>query len=212
MTFDVEEALRLYPLPEGIDDAVVNRGQCASALRVSENIVSKYLDQGMPVLSRGSNGQAYEFQLSECFAWKMWRDAEQRRKRDEGDRAAAQMALLFRNDDEEDPNGPVMTADQIAAEADAAYRKARADELRGELVRAHRMRALLEDLLVMFRGSIMTIPDFAEMQFGLVPDQVQALQDRCDQVLIQARAEIDRVLVAPKGEVEQLPGASGQAG
>lgn len=201
MDFDLEDALARYPLPSDIEDLKVNRGQCALSLGVSEPMISRYLDQGMPVVSRGSNGQAYEFQLSECYAWKMHRDEESRARRDAGDKAAAQMALLFRNDDEEDDAGSVMSADQIIKESQADYQKNRAAELRRELVRAHRVTQLFEDVLTEVRTQFVTLVDFAEMEFSLSPEQVRRLQVRCDGTLTQMRQVFSE---AVPGEVQNL--------
>lgn len=202
MTFDLEDALRRYPLPEDIADVVVNRGQCATALGVSENIVTKYLDQGMPVLSRGSNGQAYEFQMSECFAWKMARDEANKARRDAGDRVAAQMSLMFRGADEDGADeGPVLTAEQIIKESQADYARNKAAEARRELVRAARVREAFEDMLIVVRTQVVSLVDFAEMEFGLTPEQVRKMQVRCDGTLVQMRQEFSQ---ACPGEVALL--------
>lgn len=204
--FDLAEALERFCLPDNVDDCVVNRGQAAVGLNVSETMLSRYIDQGMPVVSNGSNGQAYEIRLSEAYAWKMWREDQQRRRKLEGDQAAAQMRLLFRNDDEADPNDAFLSAEAIEAEADAQYKLARAGELRKELVRAQTVRDVFEELMVMFRNSIMTLPDYCEMNFGLAPTDVEKLQGRCAQVLVQARQTIEEhaTLRKNKGEVASL--------
>lgn len=202
MDFDLEEAMKRFPLPEEIADDLMNRGQIATSLGVSEPIVTKYLDQGMPVVSRGSNGQAYEFRPSECFAWKMHRDDGLRVKRAAGDLAASQMAMLFRNDDEaEDDGAPVMSAEQIIKESQADYQRNRAAELRGELVRAVRVREAYENMLIAVRTQIVSLVDFAEMEFGLNPDQVRRMQIRCDGALVQMRHELTKVC---PGEVAEL--------
>jgi len=202
VAFDLEDALRDYPLPDGVADVVLNRGQCATALGVSENIITKYLDQGMPVLSKGSNGQAYEFQLSECFAWKMHRDEQHKEKRAAGDRVAAQMSLLFRGEDDEDLNdGPVLTAEQIIKESQADYSRNKAAEARRELVRAARVRESFEDMLIVVRTQIVSLVDFAEMEFDLTPEQVRKMQVRCDGTLVQMRQEFSQACPA---EVEHL--------
>lgn len=214
MTFDLEDALRRYPLPEGIEDVVMNRGTIAKALGVSENIITKYLEQGMPVLSKGSNGQAYEFQPSECFAWKMHRDAELAERRAAGDRAAAQMSMLFRNEEEEDA-GPVLTAEQIIKESQADYQRNKAAELRRELVRASRVRDAFEDMLVVVRTQIVSLVDFAEMEFGLTPDQVRRMQVRCDGTLVQMRQEFGQICpgeVAKISRHDPLDGERSEAG
>ncbi|MBY6160024.1 terminase small subunit [Mameliella alba] len=185
--FDLEAAMRDHPLPEGIEDRVVNRKQCAQALNVSENIITKYLDQGLPVVSHGSNGQAYEFQLSEVYAWKMARDAELQRKRSEADRAAAQLALHFRGQDPDEDDARILSADEIIKESRADYERNKAAELRGELVRAARVRQMFEDVLIEFRTQIVSLVDFAEMEFGLSPEEVRKMQVRCDGTLVQAR-------------------------
>ena len=192
MTFQLEEALRRFPLPEGQTDMTVNRRQCATALDVSEPMITRYLDQGLPVLSRGSNGQAYEFQLSEVYAWKMWRDAEVRRQDEAAELAAMQMRLLFRNDGEDDDGAGALTAQEIAQEADADYKRNKAAELRGELTRTARVREVFEEVLVEFRNQVTTLVDFAEMEFSLKPDQVEKMQRRCDAALVAARHNLDR--------------------
>ena len=54
----------------------LNKSQLARALNVSEPTVDRWIGDGMPVLSAGTNGRSYEFQLSECFAWRKAREAE----------------------------------------------------------------------------------------------------------------------------------------
>jgi phage terminase Nu1 subunit (DNA packaging protein) len=206
VAFEIEEALRRFPLPDGLSDAVVNRAQLATALGVSENTITKYVTQGIPVITAGANGQSYEFQLSECYAWRMWRDDEVRAIKAAGDAAARQMAMLFRNSDDDDDDQPFMSARQIQEEADADYRRQRAAELRGELVRASKMRVLLEDILMEFRTSITTLVDYCEIEFGLKPDQTDKLQRRCDQALVQSRVRMSEELCAPAGEMAEFGG------
>lgn len=202
--FDLDAARVEFPLPKGQADAVLNRSQLAVALNVSDNTITKYISRGMPVLTEGGNGREYEFQLSDCYAWRMSQDAEAQARKRAGDEAAAQLALLFRNDHEDGVSPSAgLTAEQIAAESDADYRRNRAAELRRELVRAHRVAELFEDVLVQFRTQITTLVDFAEIEFGLTPEQVTKLQARCDSALVSARAELGKV-IAP-GEVAAMP-------
>lgn len=211
MAFDLEEALARHPLPGELTDAVVNRGQLAVALGVSENMITRYLELGLPVVARGSNGQAYEFRLSEAYAWRMWDLAERQARVANATAAAQQMALLFRNDaDAETEDGPVLTARQIAEEADADYRRSRAAELRGELVRRHLVEALIEKLLVLFRDSMTALPDWCEIECGLTAQHVEKLERRCGQSLTQTRIEVERMLRDRNGEVRQV--APEQAG
>lgn len=209
--FDLEAARREYPLPDDIPDQVVNRATLARGLDVSENTVSKYLADGMPCLTVGGNGRDYEFQLGDCYAWRMARDADLAAKRRAGDAAAAQLALVFRNDDEGGASETAgLSAREIAEESDADFRRHRAAEQRRELVRTSRVRELFEDVLVEFRTQVTTLVDFSELEFSLTPDQVEVLERRCDNALMQARQKLEQKL--GDGEVTPLRGPDRQEG
>ena len=172
------ELTKAYPLPEEIEDAVLNRSQIALALQVSENTITRWISQGMPVEEEGSNGREYQFQLSHCYAWRVERDAQQREARKKADAVAAQMSLLFRNNDAEDPNEGLLSAEDVIKESQADVARNKAAELRRELVRAHRMRSTMEEVMMAFRNHAITIVDFAEMEFGLEPEGVEKFQLR----------------------------------
>lgn len=200
--FDLNDALARFPLPDDVDDLVVNRTQLAKALNTSDNTITKWLGRGMPCEASGSNGQGYEFQLSHCYAWRMATLEAEGEARRRADAAAAQLALSFMNPDEEDADQAALTPRQIREFAEADMQRNRAAELRGELVRAARVRELFEDVLVAFRTQVMTLVDFAEREFALDPKQVDALQKRTDQALLDARARIEATI--PRGEVAQM--------
>lgn len=203
MDADALDALvRAHPLPEGITDEVLNRSQLAVAMQVSDNTISKYLSRGMPCLSQGGNGKDYEFQLSHCYAWRMAEDADLAAKKAKGDDVARQMALHFRNDDEEiEDSAPVLTAKEIKEESEADYARNKAAEARRDLVRRHRVDELFETVLIEFRTQITTLVDFAEMEFSLTPEQVEKIQTRCDSTLVQARVNLQSVT----GTVIEIP-------
>lgn len=199
-----------WPLPVGVEDGTLNRGQLALAFNVSENTVTKWVTAGMPVLSAGQNGVAYEFRLSHCWAWRQSRDAEAQARKARGDQIATQAALAFRNlDEEEEAQEGGMTAEEVRKWAEAEYHRNRVSEQRGDLLRASRVRDMLEDVMAGFRTAVTTLPDWAEMEFGLSPDQVDKLQLRCDEALKSARFEIESVLRAP-GSVIALRGDQGE--
>lgn len=182
-----------WPLPEGAQDGVLNRTQLAQAFSVSENTITKWMQLGMPVLSTGQNGVAYEFKLSHCWAWRQERDDTARAIRAKGDQLAAQAALAFRNvDEEEAAQEGHMTAKEVHEWAVAQYHRDRVAEMRGDLVRASRVLTLFEETLNAVRTAVYTLPDYAEREFGLTAKQVATLQGRCDQVLIEMRNAIER--------------------
>lgn len=204
-TFDLEQALAEYPLPEGVSNEVVNRTQLARALNTSENTLSKWLSRGMPCLEEGGNGKDYEFQLSHCYAWRMARDAAERETRDRADEAAAQLAMHFGNDElQGDASEARLTPREIREQSEAHIVRMKAAQMRGDLIVASKVRAGVEEMLERVRRNIITLPDFAEREFGLNPDQVQALETRGFQVLLNMRRDIEELLGV--GEVVDLAG------
>lgn len=193
-----------HPLPDGVEDdgTPLNRAQLARAFGVSENTVTKWLGQGMPALSTGANGVAYEFSLSHCWAWRQDRDDRSRAAKARGDELAAQAALAFRNlDDDQAEAEAGMTPGELRQWSEAEYHRNRVAEQRGDLVRVDRMRALIEDVFVTFGAEMDTLPDFAEMEFGLSVEQVTKLQARCDQM----RLEVRRLITAGLGQSSVVP-------
>lgn len=201
--------LRKWPLPAGVTDGVLNRAQLCAVFDVNDTTMTKWVRLGLPVKAAGTNGQAYEFQLSHAWAWKQERDDALRRRKDEADGLASAAAAAFRNlDEDEAEREPSMSANEVRAWAEAEFHRNRVAEQRGSLVRADRMQALLEDVLVAFRTAVTTLPDWAEMQFGLSAAQVDLMQGRCDDILNAARVQIERGLKA-KGAIVALDEASG---
>lgn len=192
-----------WPLPDGVDDSVLlNRAQLAIAFKVSENTVTKWVGQGMPAESSGSNGLSYAFRLSHCYAWRMEREERLRSDKVRGDQAAQQAALAFLNvsgDDEEAQSA--LTPAEMRAWAEAEYHRNRAAEQRGDLVRASVVAGLLQELLSVVRGGISALPDFAEAELGLTADATAKLQSKCDQVLIELRHTIERTSLSSGGVV-----------
>ena len=201
-----------YPLPGGLvdDGTLLNRVQLARAFSVSENTITKWVSQGMPVMSEGQNGVSYEFRLSHCWAWRAARDEKARAAKAQGDQMAAQAALAFRNlDDDQAEAEAELTADDLKKWSEAEYHRNRVAEQRGDLVRADRVRAALEDIFVAVGAEMDTLPDFAEMQFGLSAAQVAQVQERCDQLRLEMRRKIE-ALLARGGSVIALGAVQGE--
>lgn len=195
-----------HALPDGITDAVLNRAQIAAAFKVSENTITKWIAEigdPMPVKSHGSNGSAYEFQLSTCFSWHLARIDRLHLERTAADNAAAQMALHFLNLDPEGAEGAShMTAKEVTDWTTAEYNRNKAAIQRQEFVPTGRMRTALETMFVTLRNTINTLPDFAEREMGLTAAEVDKLQKRCDQTLVEMHEAVERELKkAPAGVV-----------
>lgn len=187
-----------WPLPDGTEDGVLNRTQLARAFNVTENTITKWMGQGMPVLTEGQNGVAYEFRLSHCYAWRQQRDDKARAAKARGDQIAAQAALAFRNlDDDQEEAEAGLTADEIRKWSLAEYDRNRLAEQRGDLIRADRTRAVMEEVLVMVATSLETLPDYLEMKFGLSTEQVAQVVERTDELRDEIKGKIDALLSRP---------------
>lgn len=192
--------LARHPLPEGVEDdgTPLNRVQLARAFGVSENTITKWVSLGMPVLSGGQNGVSYEFSLRQCYAWRQNREDRLQATKARGDQLAAQAALAFRNlDDDQAEEEAALTADDLRKWSEAEYHRNRVAEQRGDLVRADRMRAALDDIFVTFGAAMETLPDFAEMEFSISPEQVEKLKNRCDQTRDEVRQKIEALFSRP---------------
>lgn len=200
MDFDLEEALRQFPLPEAVPDETFTLTDMAKALDVTEPTLKRYISAGMPVVSHGSNGRGYELRFSECYAWKSWRDGEEAARKKARSEAIGQMRLLFRNDEDAEAEATTLTAKEIKEESDAEIARLKAAQLRGELVPVERVRDAIERAVVGFRNGMITLPDFAEIELGLSPEDVDKLQGWVDGVLHELEIRINAA-VDPEGEV-----------
>ena len=183
-----------YPLPDGVENATLNRAQLARAMNVSETTLSKWIAAGMPVATEGGNGQAYEFDLHHCYAWRLWRTGVEDEKRQRADKAAAQLALTFLSvddGDDADRNADAMDPKKVRELAEAEFHRMRAAEMRGDLVRRDRVEKMLENVLSIMRETLVGYGDFLEAELGLEPAQVATVQTRADQALRDLRHGIE---------------------
>ncbi|OJY35932.1 MAG: hypothetical protein BGP11_18465 [Rhodobacterales bacterium 65-51] len=187
-----------WPLPDGVEDGVLNRGQLSRAFDVTENTITKWIGQGMPVLSEGQNGVSYEFRLSHCWAWRAARNEKIRAAKQRGDQIAAQAALAFRNlDDDQAEAEAGMSAADVRAWSEAEYARNRLAEQRGDLIRTDRVRAVFEESLVKIGNSLDTLPDFLEMKFGLSAEQVAQVVARTDELRDDIKAALEDLVRRP---------------
>ena len=201
-----------HAFPESLKDGILNRAQIATALAVSENTITAWMGEGMPVLEHGGNGRAYRFQLSACWVWARNYQEGERQARETAERIAREAAAAFLNfGEEEDPEKQGLSANQMRELAQAELIAMQVNERRGDLVRAGRLRERLADLFAAFQRGMTTLPDFAEREFGLEPKDVQKMQNQCDQTLLEVRRQIE-TMIAPAGEPVAMPSRQSDLG
>lgn len=192
--FDLDEAIKTYPLPEDWDDVPMNQAQLAEAFQKSVNTIEKWRRAGMPVKEAGSNGKAYEYQPSECWAWfHAWKSAETARQQ-KADDTAKQMAQYFLNlgEDEAEEGLAGMSAADLAELHDRErYYNQTAEGRRARCSRedVHTMMGLVFQIV---REHAETMPDRMERELGLSPPQVQGVVVINDEFLNSIKEAIER--------------------
>lgn len=179
----MDEALLVaYPLPKGVDDADMNLGQLAQAFGTSNNTITKWRLDGMPVEQEGTNGQSYVFRLSHCWAWRAAKQADEKSARAAGDQAAHQLRMHFLNLQDQDSR-PLLSARQRMDELDAELKYNIAARQRRELIHSTEVEAILSSIAAEFRAGLQNLPDWAERELGLTTAQVTKMIGYCDEVL-----------------------------
>lgn len=184
---EVEELVAQYPLLAGVPDATVNRSELAEFFGVSMLTISNWITAGMPVKSKGGQGQAYELQLSECWAWKCARDRTEQMRSEQARAAieAQRLALVGGGvGDTIEALDPKTRREIIAAQIeDERFRAARKQLLQRDAVHD-----LLDELFRLMRDTMEAAPDRVERETGADAVVISALVDVCDGVV----EELDR--------------------
>lgn len=169
-------------LPQGVQDAILNRGQLARALGVSEPTVDRWITDGMPVEEGGSNGRPYKFLLSACWVWKVKRDGDDSARVAEAERAVQQMRLALIGGGVGDTERSI-SPKQRAELYEAEYRWAQAARARGELVPQSDIEDAAEDLLATIRDAVVALPDRLQRECNLDNRQTEHAIRACDDIL-----------------------------
>lgn len=184
-----------YPLPVGVVDAILNRGQLARALDTSEVTIDRWIADGMPVHQVGGNGKSYQFLLSACWAWKRARDDSEAAATEQSERAVQQMRLALVGGtigESERALSPRQRAELYEAE----YRWSQAAKARGELTSVKAVEDLLEDVFATVRDSIVALPDRLQRELNLQNRQAEKAVIACDAALDEAARKIEDGLKA----------------
>lgn len=173
----------------------VNLQELADLIGVSTNTLATRIRQcpDFPVLSRGSNGVAYEFDPIAAVGW--WK-ADQ--ARDEEAAAARRRGLnklqedMFGRQADEPPaaKGPTPQERKTLIEAQLAADKLR--RLRGELVERAPLESALASAMVELRTKLLNLPAEFSRREGLSREQRVKLEEMVERTLNGLAADLSR--------------------
>ncbi|WP_420406922.1 hypothetical protein [Hoeflea sp.] len=188
---ELEDLVSEFPLPEGVDDVLLNRQELADFFAVTANTITAWLGQGLPVEREGTNGQAYEFRASHCYAWRKARERNEHERSAAAQSAIRAMRLALtggKPGDSIEALSPKEKQEAIAAQL--AYEQFQ--RARNELIDRGDVTELLEGLFSTVRDVLASLPDTMERENLIAPDDAEKVIDLCDGTLEDMRGQIAR--------------------
>ena len=195
--------LKKHPLPRGVSDAVLNRKQLAQALGSSEPTIDRWIGEGMPVLERGTNGKAYQFQLSHCYAWRQLRETEQAAQDSQAENAVRQMRLALLGGDVGDSERALNPRERQAIYA-AEVEWQKLARMRGEVIPAAEVTDLLQQVFSLVRAAINAMPDRLARDAGLTAAQVDQAEAVGDDILADMQSALSQHVANAESSDAQL--------
>lgn len=180
-------------LPAGVVDAVLNRGELARALNKSEPTIDKMVADGMPVLTEGTNGRAYAFQLSDCWRWLKGREQAEATERTIAETAVQQMRLALIGGNDVRDQDRILSPQQRQAAYDAERSFMLTALKRGEQVKRDEVVAAFEEVFIIIRNVLTALPDRLEREAGVHGKALDLAIKVCDGALSEAQSGVQLV-------------------
>lgn len=202
---EIEVLVQKHPLPEGVDDVVMNREELADALATSLPTITAWIGQGMPVLQTGGQGKAYELRLSHCWAWRTAKKRDEDLRSQKVRDATAKMRLALvggASGDSIEALDPKTRREIIAAQREQEAFQAD----RNQLLKREDVRELLEDMFAMVRDVMESAPDQVERVTDLPPKVVDELIGVCDGLVEEFGRRIDSFWTSKRERPDYLKG------
>ena len=190
MSEDEAALVAKFPMPEGKPDAVVNKKLLASALDVSTTTIDAWDLEGLPCVTKGTNGRSYEYRLSVAYAWYCQRNENETIAKAQSENAAAQLRMELVGGSTQDKARAALPIKEQSELLRNETEWMRAAALRRELVLATDMLQAVEDMLVTIRDGNAVVPDLIVREFGLDPAAAETIQDILDKSVQEASTSI----------------------
>ena len=179
-----------------MSDGLVNLAELSELFGVAELTLRRWMDRDptFPVLKRGSNGVAYQFDARAVKAWLDGNKAAREEAGEERRQELAQLQLELTGGSAAEGER-VLTAKERREALEVAAAQAKWDQARGSLVPLAAMERAFDDALVAIRTDVMRIPERLR-RLGTVSREDLATVDReCRQALESAAARVRHELV-----------------
>jgi len=187
--FDLDDIVKRYPLDAGMVDEVISKKQVAAGFSVSTNTIDKWLEAGLPFLEKGSNGQTYEFQLSHCWAWFHARnDAEKNASEAQSNAVRALQLALTGGASGSGIDALTPKEKREVFETQMAWEAFQRE--RGELIDRANVVSLLDQMFVLIRDTVTTLPDRLERDCQIEGETIEKAFVVCDELLVETQKQI----------------------
>lgn len=194
LTGEFADLVARFPLPDGVPDAIVNKGDLAVALSVSNTTVSNWLAAGLPSIERGGNGRDYRFRLSVAYAWHAARRADEEASRAASEEAARQLQMSLLGGEEARPSQEALSLSDRKKLLELEYEHTRVAAQRRELLRFGEVTGAFEAVFAAIRDALDALPDRLGRECGLDGAQIERAQAACDDALAAAVREVGAVI------------------
>lgn len=190
-----DEALKRFPLPEGVPDALLNKREAGEFFAVSAPTLSEWQRDGMPHEVEGTNGREWEFRASRIWAWKCARDAGEKIKRDQAAEAVRAMRLKLLGGDAGDSE-MAMPAEERRKLYAVQTEHMRMRSAANELIPRLEVEDGYAELMALFRDGIGALPDMLEREAGLQAKAVALAIEAGDALLETLAKQVEKFFEA----------------
>lgn len=193
-----------FPMPAGVDDAIVNKTLLCDALDVSPTTLSAYIRAGLPFETAGTNGRSYEFRLSLAFAWAAERKSREDASRRHSESQAAQLRLALIGDDRDDAADRARLSPREQRDLiDVERAWMLAAQARRDLIRRADVAAGLAEVWSGLRDRLDALPDMIARRLDLSGEEIEAVEAVCDGLLADA-VDIVRGIIGDDADADQV--------
>lgn len=186
------ELVRLHPMPVGQPDALLNKKLLAVALGVSITTIDSWCLSGMPAIKSGTNGAAYQFRLSICYAWRCARQAAEQAETVAANAAAAQMRLNLIGGEPGDIKRAALTPKEQREVLALEREWILTASARREFIRTSDVVSGLEACFNQIRDALDATPDLISRECNLPTEATERIQEILDAVLKEAHAHVTK--------------------